>query len=117
VIGTGDYLTLDGARWIIEKYCFKKEKEDRLIRTLEFINECRGIAKAKAKLTGEDLDDFKTSLDDLDSICVNPVTIPRKWEIKHIPNLLQAYYDNIYEEQFLTKDEYMYKKFLGEYLS
>lgn len=38
-----------------------------MIYALEFVNESRGIVKAKHKLFGPDLDDFKRSLKDLEA--------------------------------------------------
>ncbi|WIW71473.1 hypothetical protein [Anaerosinus gibii] len=117
VVRKGDYFTLAGARWMVEAYNFRQDKEERLIYALELINECRGIAKAKSKLLGIDLQDFKRSLKDLDDILVNPVTIPREWNIDYIPNLLWAYYDSIYDEQLITLKELKAKKYVSEYLT
>jgi hypothetical protein len=117
VIRKGDYLTLDCARWMVEAHNFRRDKEERLIFALEQVNECRGIAKAKAKLRGVDLSEFKRSLKDLDAILVNPVTIPREWKIDHIPNPLRAYYDNIAEERLVFNNERLFEKFLSEYVS
>lgn len=117
VIRQGDYLTLDGARWMVEAHNFQQRKKERLIWTLELINECRGIAKAKSKLQTVDMSDFKRSLDDLDVILVNPVTVPREWKIEHIPNLLRAYYNSVTEEQVIPYNERLFEKLLAEYLS
>ncbi len=117
VVRKGDYFTLPGARWMVEAHNFRQDKEERLIYALELINECRGIAKAKSKLFSVDLKDFKRSLKDLDDILVNPVTIPREWNIDYIPNLLGAYYDSIYEEQLITSKDFEAKKYLSEYLT
>jgi len=117
VVRKGDYFTLDGARWMVEAHNFRKDKEERLIYALELINECRGIAKAKSKLLGEDLKDFKRSLKDLDDILVNPVTIPREWGIDYLPNLLRAYFDEIMEEQVMTSREYLFNEYLSELLA
>lgn len=57
------------------------------------------MAKAKAAYQGSDLDAFKRTLGDLASLGINPVTIPREWGIKHIPNLLYAYFDKVSEER------------------
>ena len=85
-----------------------------MIRALELVNECRGIAKSK--LRSDDLKDFKRSLNDLDAILVNPVTIPRDWGIDYIPNLLQAYYDARYE-QLVPISEVLARKRIAAYLS
>lgn len=116
VLRKGDYFTLEGARSIVESYNFRREKQERLIYALELVNECHGIEKAKSKLCGIDLADFKKSLRDLDSILVNPVTIPRRWNIQHIPNLLRAYYDAIFEEELVPEEEYLARKRIEEFL-
>lgn len=116
IIRKGDYFTLDGARSIVESHNFRRDKEERIIYALEQINKFRGIANAKAELYSLDLKDFKRSLKDLDDIQVNPVTIPRKWKIKYIPNLLHTYYNSIYDEQMISKQEYLARKHINEFL-
>ena len=117
ILRKGDYFTLDGARLMVKRYNFRRDKEERLLYALDAVNEYRGIAKAKSKLVGIDLKEFKKSLKDLDTILINPVTIPRKWGIKYIPNFLKAYYQKVYDEQFLTRNEYVAHQYLTEYLS
>lgn len=100
IIRKGDYYTLEGAKLrITGLHNFNENKENRLLGALEFVNKCRGISKAKDALQGKDLEDFKRSLKDLDGIGINPVTIPKEWNIKHIPNLLDAYYNKIEDER------------------
>lgn len=115
IVRKGHYFTLSIARKIVKAHNFRRDKEERLIYALELINECRGIAKAKSKLLGIDLQEFKRSLKDLDDILVNPVTVPRDWKIDYIPNLLWAYYDSIYDEQLITLQEFEANKCLSEY--
>lgn len=117
VLRKGDYFTINDARSIIESYHFMPEKENRLVDALEQVSDCRGITKAKSKLHGPDLDEFKRSLNDLDKILVNPVTIPRRWGIRHIPNLLHAYYDSVYEEQLISGQEYLARQHIDKILS
>lgn len=117
VIRKGDYLTLDDARDIVLSYHFRRDKEERMIYALESVKEYHGIAGAKSKLYGPDLNDFKRSLKDLDDILVNPVTIPRRWNIKHISNPLSAYYDSIYAEQLIPGQEYWAGRHIDEILS
>ena len=117
IVRKGDYFTLDGARDIVESYNFRRDKEERLIYALEQVSKARGIADAKSKMSGLDLDDFKRSLRDLDDILVNPVTIPRGWNIKYIPNLLRAYYDFIYEEILVSSEEFLALKKIEKFLS
>lgn len=116
IVRKGDYFTLDGAREIVESYNFRRDKEERLIYALEQISKARGIADVKSKMLGCDLDDFKQSLRDLDDILVNPVTIPKGWKIRHIPNLLRAYYDSVYDEQLISTSEYLILKRIDEFL-
>lgn len=91
VIGRGNYYTLDMARKMIEHQNFSPKKKDRLILDLKLINYRQGIYKAKAVLHDKELDDFNRSLRELAAIGINPVTIPKDWGIKCIPNLLDAY--------------------------
>lgn len=107
IIQKGDYYTLERARNIVEFQHFKFKKEKRLIDTLNQINECRGISKAKDGLQDGKLEDFRRTLRELAEIGVNPVTIPKEWGIKQIPNLMNAYYRKIEDEhlkKMLSKD-------------
>ncbi|WP_027628549.1 hypothetical protein [Ruminiclostridium cellobioparum] len=56
-------------------------------------------SRAKSKLQDGELEEFRRTLRELAEIGVNPVIIPREWGIKHIPNLLNAYYNKIADEQ------------------
>lgn len=106
VLRKGDYFTMDIAKDIVESYQYRENKEKRIIDALDLVNKSHGIAKAKAKLQGKELKTFNKALKELDIILVNPVTIARRWDIKHIPNLFRAYYDSIYEEQLVSCQEY-----------
>lgn len=116
ILRKGNYFTLDIARDIVESYHFRSSKEERMIEVLESVNESHGIAKAKSKLRENEFRRFNKALKELDKILVNPVTIPRRWDIKHIPNLLRAYYDSIYEEQLVSYQEYAAMKRIEEVL-
>lgn len=98
IIGRGDWYTLQEAVRIIQLQHFNSQREERLIKALKLVNVCRSVARAKAVYQGRDLDAFKRTLNDLSSLRINPVTIPREWGIKHIPNLLYAYFDKVSEE-------------------
>lgn len=116
ILRKGNYFTLDIARDIVESYHFRSSKEERMIEVLESVNESHGIAKAKSKLRENEFRRFNKALKELDDILVNPVTIPRRWDVKHIPNLLRAYYDSIYEEQLVSYQEYAAMKRIEEVL-
>ena len=116
VLRKGDYFTLDIARGIVESYHFRSSKEQRMIEVLEAVNESHGIAKAKSKCQKDELHRFNKALRELDKIFVNPVTIPRRWGIDHIPNLLRAYYDARCDEQLVPNQEYYARKHIEDYL-
>lgn len=98
-IKPGSYYTFNLAKRIIEVKVSKWEKVVRLTDAMKLICSSGGIAKAKAGLYDRELDDFRRSLRDLADLGINPVTIPEEWGIKYIPNLLDAYYDEIAKEQ------------------
>jgi len=100
VIRKGNYYQLETAKRMITSKGFYSKKEDRLINTLDLINRKRGISKAKEGLESKQREDFKRTVRELEEIGINPVTIPREWGIKRIPNLLDAYYDKVLKEQF-----------------
>lgn len=112
----GDYFTLEIAKKIVESYKFRPEKETRLLYALDIVSKARGIAAAKEKLSGLELDDFKRSLSDLDEILVNPVTIPEKWSMVHIPNPFHAYSNSVFEEQLISYSEACAWKHIQEIL-
>ncbi len=95
VIGKGNWYTLSEAVRIIQSKNFNIQKEKRYIDTLKYISQCRSIAKAKASYQGNDLIAFKKTLQELADFNINPVTIPREWNIKHIPNFLRAYFTEL----------------------
>ena len=116
ILRKGDYFTFETASGIVTSYGFRREKEDRLLYALEIINQKRSIAKAYASLYGVDKNEFRKSLRDLDEIFVNPVTIPRKWGIRRIPNLLRAYYANAYLDELIPDEENNALKHIENYL-
>ena len=67
-------------------------KEERIVQTLELINRCRGISKAKEVLKRNEVPRLKQAMRELSEIGINPVTIPQGLKVKYIPNLLQEYY-------------------------
>lgn len=98
VIGKGDWHTLQNAIRMIKTQNYNKQRRERLIETLKFVNQCRSLVKAKEIYQGSDLADFKRTLKELNDLNINPVTIPKEWGIKHIPNLLSSYYDKVQQE-------------------
>ena len=108
-IGKGDWYTLQDAVHIIHSKHFNRQKEKRLIAALAQVNQCRSLYKAKSAYEGDDLKAFKKTLSDLSSLGINPVTIPKDWGIKHIPNLLYTYLDKLgMEENKKETEESLY---------
>lgn len=98
-IGKCDWFTLQDAVHIIKSHNFNSQKEKRLIDALNLVSQCRSIAKAKEVYQGSGLEEFKRTLKELSGLCINPVTIPKGWGCRHIPNLLYAYYDEKEKEK------------------
>ncbi|RKI85384.1 hypothetical protein D7V94_23010 [Parablautia intestinalis] len=98
VIGKGDWYSLPEAVRIIQSKNFNSQREQRYIDALKYVNQCRSLAKAKASYQGNELIAFKQTLKELADLNINPVTIPREWNIKHIPNLLKAYFNELMED-------------------
>lgn len=55
------------------------------------------------------------TLRDLDDININPVTIPREWNIQRIPNLLNAYDRRIEDELYKKQQEEIGLQILKDY--
>ena len=98
VIGKGDWYSLPEAVRIIQSKNFNSQREQRYIDALKYVNQCRSLAKAKASYQGNELIAFKQTLKELADLNINPVTIPREWNIKHIPNFLKAYFNELMED-------------------
>lgn len=91
-IGYGDYYTLKKAKKIIKQYNFKPDKEKSLIETLELINKCRSVVKARENIPGDkNKKNFNRRLKELSGIGINPVTIPKSIDRGNIQNLLELY--------------------------
>lgn len=117
IIKYGDWYTLqDAVRKIMSQH-YNRQKEKRLIDVLGLVNQRRSFNDAKTAYTGEKLKAFKRTIKDLISLNINPVTIPREWGIKHIPNLLNAYFDKVQEEQDLKETERFRDECLKEILA
>lgn len=100
VIGNGDWYALSEAVRIIKSHQFNRQREERLIQGLQAVGNCRSIAKAKSTYDGNESEAFKRTLKELSDLNINPVTIPREWGVKHIPNLLCTYFTKLCEEHY-----------------
>lgn len=127
VVGMGHYLTFKEACDVIDSHNFMNKTKRQLKRTIEMIRDNKGIARAREKIY-ESIDNqgdtnamivFNKALRELDNLMINPVTIPKNWNIKWIPNPMWAYkirHDP--SEEFLRKScdalEHMHIKIESE---
>lgn len=116
VIGKGDWYTLQNAIHEIKALHFNEQRRERLIDALKFVNQYRSIAKAKEVCQAGDLADFKKTLKELSALNINPVTIPKEWGIKYIPNLLYTYYDKVQHDKDEKQMEAFQFRCLEEYI-
>lgn len=94
-IGKGDWYTLSEAIQIIKSKGFNCQREQKLIDVLKYVSQCRSLSKAKKACPINQLTAFKQTLKELSELNINPVTIPREWNIKHMPNLLKSYFNKL----------------------
>lgn len=118
IIRQGDYYSMDEAVKLIQSHHFALKKENRLIAVLKDVNTFGGIFRAKTVLGKPEVrEDFRRSLRELAAIKINPVTIPEKYGIDHIPNLLDAYYRMVAEERDKKWEAEVNLKILDGFLS
>jgi len=90
IVKFGDYYTLADAIKLVEAENLTPTTEMLIIDTLKIINNA-GIAKTRTYMTQAGLTYFYKVMDILEKLNINPVTIPKSYKIKHIPNLFTAY--------------------------
>jgi hypothetical protein len=91
IIKPGDYYTLKEAIRVIELHDLRPETEQVLVDTLTEINR-KGIAKLRSELDLYGTQLLYRSLRKLAELGINPVTIPKSYGVKCLPNLLDAFY-------------------------
>lgn len=116
IIGYGDWYTFQDAIHKIQSHNYNKQKENRLIDVLRIISENRSIDKAKNFYQGNNLKTFQRTLKDLSILMINPVTIPKEWGIRHIPNLLHTYFEKQAKEKEERENKALYAECLEEYI-
>lgn len=94
VVGKNDYVTLRLARKIVESSKqFKKIDKKNMIEVLELINEKRSMCIARDEYINTNEKPkyarkrFNTILAQIESLYINPVTLPVNWGIERLPNL------------------------------
>lgn len=81
-IREGNYYKLDKAKKLIdENKDLTTRAKNALKDTLDLINKCRSIYKARENFNGTK-ETFNNHLKQLDKLNINPVTIPERWNIK-----------------------------------
>ncbi|MEK4471782.1 hypothetical protein NSQ91_00985 [Paenibacillus sp. FSL R7-0048] len=96
-IGTGDFYSLHGARAIVDRANLQFRTKQTLLNTLKLIAQTRSIEKARVQfIAGVDIGGgtvvkgsrktFNDNIKKIRLLGVNPVTIPRNWEIAFLPN-------------------------------
>lgn len=86
-IGRGFWRPLqDTLRSIYSQSCSEKEA-DKLSQAVQTINQCRSIAAARTYYEENGLKSFNKTLRKLREYNINPVTIPKDWNISYIPDI------------------------------
>jgi len=84
-IGTGDYYKLNPAIALINESSYSTSHKNNLISVLQLVSKHRSVFQAKAYYIGKR--DFNKCLKDLNvELSINPVTIPRRWNIDYLEN-------------------------------
>lgn len=87
-IGIGDYYRLVEAIRIVHESEFRTKTKDKLIEVLKSVNRHRSIWKAREK-SKYSSSCFNKYLKQLREIGINPVTIPKVWQIINLKNILK----------------------------
>jgi len=91
--GIGDYYTYDEAKKMVLNSNRQARTKKSLLKALELINGNNGVKsvyKAQAKYeqeTDETYMEYSKVIKTLNDLGINPVTIPRSWNIKHLKSL------------------------------
>ena len=93
IIGKGNYYKLDKARDIINSSKHTKSTKDKLINVLELINKHKSIDKAREN-SNYSKDSFNRYIKKIRELNINPITIPRRWEIDILKDI-DVYKDRV----------------------
>lgn len=86
-IGTGDYYKLSEAIRMVQESSYTPLTKKKLIEVLRAINECRSIWRAKKK-SRYSPSSFNRYLKQIRVLGINPVTIPNRWNVNKLKNIL-----------------------------
>ena len=87
-IGTGDYYKLSKAIKMVQESNYTSKTKEKLINVLRAINKCRSIWKAREE-SEYSSSCFNRYLKQIRALGVNPVTIPARWKVDKLDNILQ----------------------------
>lgn len=93
-IRTGDYYRLNDAKNKIDDAGINTRTKNILKDTLDLINKCRNISKARESFEGNK-ETFDRHLKKLDELKINPITIPENWGIKLLKNPIHEIESNM----------------------
>lgn len=86
-VGEGDYYKLKDAIVIIQSSENSHNMQQKLIETLRLVNKSRSIWKARRD-SNYSKEAFNRYLKKLRELNINPVTIPERWPVTYLPNIL-----------------------------
>lgn len=88
-IGRGTYYKLSKAIELVNKSTYSNLFKKKLIKVLKLINKHRSIWKAREKKIYNEKS-FNKYLELLRNLDINPVTLPIRWNIEKLPNILNC---------------------------
>lgn len=86
-IGSGDYYKLSEAIKMVQESNYTSKTKEKLINVLRAINKCRSIWKAREE-SKYNPSCFNRYLKQIRALGVNPVTIPARWKMNKIDNIM-----------------------------
>lgn len=88
-VGAGNYYKLDKAIKIVEESSLRASTKQKLIELLKDINAKRSLYEVKSAFKDrKDRESFNRHIKQLRELGINPVTIPQRWNIDCLENLV-----------------------------
>lgn len=88
-IGAGDYYKLSEAVKMVQESNYTAKTKEKLINVLRAINKCRSIWKAREE-SQYNISCFNRYLKQIRALGVNPVTIPSRWKVDKLDNIMSV---------------------------
>lgn len=99
-IGEGDYYKLSEAIKMVQESKYTSSTKNKLIEVLKHVNKSRSIWKARDE-SQNNINCFNRYLKKIRSLGINPVTIPNRWGIYKIENILDIIKENGFNHPLL----------------